>query len=96
MFPLLYFVITFVSIKQILTGTTPLNQTFQNSFPILYFYSQNDGKVEAKRLLGTLLRILVMNISKQEMLVTIKENLHFCSDPRIHIPYIVLCNIQII
>ena len=40
MFPLLYFVITFVSIKQILTGTTPLNQTFQNSFPILYFYSE--------------------------------------------------------
>jgi len=69
-------------------------------FPLLYFditfynfYTQSDRKVEETVLLGALLRILVLSISKQENLVTIKENLHLCNGPRIQIPYIALCNI---
>ena len=37
MFPLLYFDITFVLNKQILTGTTPLKQTFQKFFHFIIF-----------------------------------------------------------
>jgi len=35
MFPLFYFVVKVGSSKQVLTDTTPLNQTFENSFHTL-------------------------------------------------------------
>jgi hypothetical protein len=64
MFSLFYCDITFVPIKQGLTGTSPQTKLFKILSQFYNFYTPNDGKTDAMRLLGTLSKILVLNISK--------------------------------
>jgi len=44
MFPLLYCEVTVGSSKQVLTGTTPLNQSLKILSILSNFYTRNDGK----------------------------------------------------
>jgi hypothetical protein len=90
MFPLILCDVKIGSNKQVLTGTPPLNQTFESSFHTLYFYTTNDGKRDATRPLGALLKILVFNMSMKEKLGTYKDILHPCSGSRIHIPVLLV------
>lgn len=84
-FPLFYSEETVGSSKQFLNGTTPLNKHSKILSILSKFYTPNDEKTHAKRVLSTMLRIIVLKVAN-EKLVTYKDHLLSCSGPRNKIP----------